>query len=294
MNVHTSPIGIFDSGLGGLSVAIEIEKALPNEQLLYAADSRFCPYGSRSEEEIRWRSMLIATALVERGAKALVIACNTATAFALEELRARCTVPVIGLEPALKPAVTISKTGRIGVLATPRTAGSARLQRLIDRYVAESSVLVVPAPGFVELVEEFEADSNKCDRLVTETVTPLIDGDVDSVVLGCTHYPFLRGAIQRAMGSEVTLVDSGAAIARRIQAVLGADRNLAGVEIPGSLEILTTGDASTVASVAGRLLGRKVQVRSLDLPIESPHSHYDASLPPKLSAAWTISVSAGA
>jgi len=292
MNVHTPPIGIFDSGLGGLSVAIEIEKALPNEQLLYAADSRFCPYGSRSEEEIRWRSLLIANALVERGAKLLVIACNTATAFALEALRTHFSVPIIGLEPALKPAVAMSRCGKVGVLATPRTASSTRLQRLIDRYGAETLVFVVPAPGFVQLVEEFSTDCNEIDRLVSNTVAPLIDGKVDSVVLGCTHYPFLRGAIQRAMGSDVTLVDSGAAIARRIATVLGAVNDLAGTEIPGSLEMLTTGDADSVAPVAAKLLGREVSVRSLDLPIEPPQSGYDASLPPKLSAAWTSSVSA--
>lgn len=278
--------------MGGLSVAIEIERALPNEHLLYAADSRFCPYGSRSEEEIRWRSLLIAQALVERGAKILVIACNTATAFALEALRTNFTIPIIGLEPALKPAVAMSRRGKVGVLATPRTAGSARLQRLIDLYGRESSIFVVPAPGFVELVEEFSTDCNEIDRLVSNTVAPLIAEEVDSVVLGCTHYPFLRRAIQQAMGSDVTLVDSGAAIARRIKTVLAAENELAEMEIPGSLEVLTTGDADSVAPVAAKLLGREVSVRTLDLPIEPPQSGYDASLPPKLSAAWTSSVSA--
>ena len=153
VNVQSGCIGIFDSGVGGLSVLSEIRRLAPEYDVRYVADTRFCPYGARPEHEIRDRSLLIGKTLVAHGARLLVVACNTASAAALEDLRARLPIPVIGLEPAVKPAVAATKSGRVGVFATPRTAASVRLARLIERFANEVEVRVVPAPTWVSLVE---------------------------------------------------------------------------------------------------------------------------------------------
>jgi glutamate racemase len=294
MNVHDAPIGIFDSGLGGLSVAIEVRRLLPRERLLYAADSLFCPYGNRTPEEIRWRSRTVADALVERGAKVLIVACNTATAFALDELRARFEIPIIGLEPAVKPAIELSQSGRIGVLATPRTSASARLHRLIERYATGQDVFIVPGHGLVELVEAGIIDETVIQDAVRPLIEPLIEEGVDTLVLGCTHYPFLRRAISDVAGSGLTLVDSGEAIARRTAAVLDLQNGHASNGIPGGLELLTTGDVETVSMIATRLLGEPVAAKRLALPTALDGQPPAAVAPPKLSAACTDSVSAGA
>lgn len=297
MNVQQAPIGVFDSGLGGLSVAIEVRKHLPGERLLYAADSRYCPYGTRTPEEIRWRTLLVASALVERGAKLLIVACNTATAVALEELRARFSIPVIGLEPAVKPAVALSKTRRIAVLATPRTAGSERLRRLIERFGRDAEVRAVPAPGLVELVEAGKLNGD-ARAAVRPLIEPLVRDGVDTVVLGCTHYPFLRDAIRAVGGEGLTLVDSGEAIARRAKALLDLHDAHADGTVPGGVDLLTTGDVGRVAAVAACLLAEPFTAAALPLPVGPSHSlkRYDpaAADEPKLSAAWTSSVSAGA
>ena len=269
MNVQDTPIGIFDSGLGGLSVALEVRRRLPAERLLYAADSRFCPYGTRTPEEIRWRSLLVAEALAERGAKLLIVACNTATAYALEALRATFSIPIIGMEPAVKPAVELSRNGRIGVLATPRTASSERLRLLIERYAATQDVRPVPAPGLVELVETGATDPAVARSAVAPLLEPLLRDGVDTLVLGCTHYPFLRTAIAAVAGEGITLVDSGDAIARRASALLDLHDAHARHGHPGGLELLTTGDVDQVGAVAARLLAEIVTVSHLPLP-ETP------------------------
>jgi glutamate racemase len=291
MNVQSAPIGIFDSGLGGLSVAREIRRLLPSEQLLYAADSRFCPYGVRSSEEIRWRSQLIAESLIERGAKLLVIACNTATAVALEELRSRFRVPVVGLEPAVKPAVGQSRNGRIAVLATSRTAESARLLSLIARYGGDTRIHVVPAPGLVELVEGGETTGPEIESFLRPMIEPLVDAGVDTIVLGCTHYPFVGSAIRSICGAGVSLIDSGSAIARRTRDLLTLHDLASQQPSWGRLRILTTGETERVAEVASRLLAEHVEAEWLDL---AGGMSYEAALEPKLSAAWTVSNSAGA
>lgn len=290
MNVHSAPIGVFDSGLGGLSVLREIRTTLPKESLIYAADSLYCPYGSRSEQEIRWRSLLIASALAERGAKLLVIACNTATAVALEALRDRFDLPIIGLEPAVKPAVAMSQRRRIGVLATPRTAASARLRRLIERYGDDAIVRIVPAPGLVELVESGSMREAQSTRLVRTLVEPLMADGVDTIVLGCTHYPFLREVIQEIVGDAVTLVDSGPAIARRTRELVEIHDMANKNDLPGELRILTTGEIESVTLLASSLLGEQVVAEHLPLD----ERRYALAESEKLSAAWTSSVSAGA
>lgn len=291
MNVRNAPIGIFDSGLGGLSVAIEVNRRLPNERLLYAADSRYCPYGNRTPEEIRWRTLLMTGALIERGVKALIIACNTATAVVLEELRDRFPVPIIGLEPAVKPAIELSRSDRIAVLATPRTAASERLQRLIQRYAGARDVVIVPGFGLVEVVEAGAADDQIAVETLRPLIAPLLDSGVDALVLGCTHYPFLKPAIRTIAGDTLALVDSGEAIARRTEFVLDLDGRRTERTIPGGIELMTTGDIAHVSWVASRLLSRPIAADLLSFAGEAQSAALELF---SSTATCTDSVSGGA
>ena len=259
-----APVGIFDSGIGGLSVAREIRRALPHEELLYLADSAYVPYGDRGDDEVRARTLAAGRWLQERGAKVLVVACNTASGAALELLRERLAIPVIGLEPAVKPAVAQSKSGRVGVMATVGTLRSARYARLIDNYANGSQVVSQPCPGLADLIEDGHLDDDVVRARMAEYTAPLTEAGVDVVVLGCTHYPFVREQIAAALGPGVQILDSGPAIARRTASVLREAGALA-AEGPGSLRLLTTGDAGEVAAVAARIWGGPLPVEHVDI-----------------------------
>ncbi len=259
-------IGMFDSGLGGLSVLRDVRAALPAEDILYYADSAYCPYGERDEAEIIARSALITRALLERGAKVVIVACNTATSVALMTLRATTDVPIIGLVPAVKPAVANSPGGRVGVLATPRTVEGRMLADLIAAHRGDARVVTVPAPGLADLVESGHVSGPLVDGLLHPLLAPLHAAQIDTLVLGCTHYPFLRRALTAHLGPEVHITDSGEAIARRASSVLaemGAGRQ-PGTDI-GSTHLLTSGDQDHVGTVAARLLGRSLPVERLTL-----------------------------
>jgi glutamate racemase len=270
MRNGTAPIGIFDSGLGGLSVAQEIRALLPGETVLYAADHAFCPYGVRSPEEIRARVLFIGRHLADQGAKLLVVACNTACAVALEDLRRTLPIPIIGVEPAVKPAVQSTRTGRVVVLATARTIASPRLSGLITRFAHDTVVYTVPAPALVELVEAGETSGVGVDVALWALLHPHLERHVDAVVLGCTHFPFLREAIERLVGPEVSVIDSGAAVARHTRDVLRQHGLLSGVDGNGAFEIASTGDSETVARIASNLLDAPIEVHALDAGIPEP------------------------
>lgn len=255
------PIGVFDSGLGGLSVLRDLRSLLPAEDVLYYADTAYCPYGLRSQEEIQVRCRLITALLMERGAKAIVVACNTASSMAITNLRQTFPdVNIIGLEPAVKPAVTLTRSGHVGVLATPRTVAGERLRWLIETHASGVKVHTVAAAGLVELVES----GILAGPAVTDSLRPLldsmIDAGVDVLVLGCTHYPFLRESIERYMGAGVPVIDSGLAIARRIRHVLDESGLLSSSVTAGSLELLTSANVSDVEPVASLLTGQPVTV----------------------------------
>jgi len=258
----TSPIGVFDSGLGGLSVAREVRRRLPHESILYLADSAYCPYGGRSIEEIQERSLAVTQALVERGAKLVVVACNTASGAAIETLRESFAIPIVGLEPAVKPAALSSVAGRIAVLATPATLKTARFNRLVDNHGAGVEVIKVECPGFVELVEMGEVNGNGALDAVARVLEPVRIAAADRVVLGCTHYPFLRGAIQEVLGSGVQILDSGTAVAKQVERVLRR-RGILAEEGVGGFQVLTTGDPATVYPIAERLWGEPLEVGEL-------------------------------
>lgn len=259
-----APVGVFDSGMGGLSVAREIRARLPHEEIVYLADSAYCPYGDRTVEEIRERTLACVGELVSRGAKTVVVACNTASGAALEELRATYGVPIVGVEPAVKPAAESTRRGSIGVLATVATLQTERFGRLVDRYAGHLEVAAVGCPGLAEMVESGTTEGAEVRARLEDLAAPIREAEADVVVLGCTHYPFLRPELEAVLGPEVRIIDSGAAVARQVERVLSEEGGLA-VRGPGGFHLLTTGDADEVRPVAERLLGRSVPVESVDV-----------------------------
>lgn len=216
----TAPIGIFDSGVGGISILREIRKALPHENLVYIADSKNAPYGDKSQAFIQQQSLKLAHFLIEQMAsKALVVACNTATTEAIRFLREHVTVPVVGVEPAIKPAAQISKNKTIGILATHRTINSQRLQALIDHYAAHCTVLCQACPGLVEAIEA-EHDERGTDTLIKRYTRDMIHQGIDTLVLGCTHYPFLSERIQAIVGQRTAILETGKPVAAQLQRIL--------------------------------------------------------------------------
>jgi glutamate racemase len=214
------PVGVFDSGIGGLSVLQEIHRLLPYENLIYVGDSAHAPYGDRSASYVRQRSLDIADFLLDQGVKAIVIACNTATAEAASLLRKTLDVPVIGLEPAIKPAAQLSKSGIIGVLATQRTINSERLLGLTERYASNKKVLAQACPGLVEQVEKGDLGSEATDTLLRKYIEPLLQKGADALILGCTHYPFLLPAIRKITGDSIEILETGRPVARHLNSIL--------------------------------------------------------------------------
>lgn len=214
-------IGIFDSGSGGMSVLKEILRVLPGERYIYYADNANCPYGEKSTEFITQRSKAITEELLSSGAQIIVIACNTATAAAIKTLREDWReVPFIGMEPAVKPATKESKTGVIGILATKSTLGAEKYRLTRDRFAGEMKVIEQPGEGFVELVENGQLEGEQTEKTVRRSLSPLLESGADTIVLGCTHYPFLLPVLQRNAGDGVKFIDPAPAVARRLVNVL--------------------------------------------------------------------------
>ena len=264
MNVHLAqPIGVFDSGLGGLSVVRQLRAVLPRESILYAADSHFCPYGERSLDEIRSRSLTMVGHLVESGAKMVIVACNTASAASIEVLRATFPIPIVAMEPAVKPAVPLTVTGKIAVFATPNTARSARLHNLISRYGAGLDIRAVAVPGLADRVEAGETDGPNVRSLLVDLISAQVGDGVDVIVLGCTHYPFASAVVENIAGPDVRIIDSGNAVARRARDVLMTRGELAGIGVCSTLSMVTTGALDAVQRITAKLLGENVQLTRL-------------------------------
>ncbi len=265
---NNQPIGMFDSGLGGLSVLRDIRALMPNEDIRYYADNAYCPYGLRSREQIQERSRLISGLLLDQGAKAIVVACNTASSMAIDDLRASFPETLfVGLEPAVKPAARLTKTGKVGVLATPRTVAGERLRWLIETHAGGIEVRSVAAAGLVELVEAGTLTGSAVTNALRPLLDPMIEAEVDVIVLGCTHYPFLRADIEAYMGPGVPVIDSGAAIARRTKHVLGDAELLSGDSEPGKLVLMTSATVAEIEPVAQMLMSELVSVESV--PVDS-------------------------
>ena len=257
------PVGVLDSGVGGVSILREIRAILPLEDLLYVADSGHAPYGERSEAFIEARVTAIVEFLIAQAAKAVVVACNTATGVAVDTLRSRFQIPIVAIEPALKPAAAMTRTRRVGVLATHRTLESEKFARLRARYAADVEVMIQPCPGLAEQVERGDFDSGATRRLVEAYVQPLIEKGVDTLVLGCTHYPFLQPIIRDVAGNGVTIVDPGDAVARELKRQLERQGVTNEGGAPGRVEFVTSGEPDAVRPVIEELWKEPVTVTFL-------------------------------
>jgi glutamate racemase len=257
----SNAIGVFDSGVGGLSVLRAIRSALPNEDLVYVADSGHAPYGDQTEAHITQRTLTVGQWLAAQGVKAITIACNTATVVAARDLREQTHLPVVAIEPAIKPAVLMTRSGVIGVLATRQTVQSESVARLCAQHGEGKRILLQACPGWVELVEQAELHSSRTDALLRQFIEPLLAQGADTLVLGCTHYPFLSASIQAITGQDVILVDPAEAVARelvrRLTQTLPTQASL-----PGTTRFFTTGDVKNVQQVVAHLWGHEAEVEA--------------------------------
>jgi glutamate racemase len=254
------PVGVFDSGVGGISVLQHIHGLLPHEQLLYVADSRYAPYGSKTPQEIQSRCFEIADFLIAKGVKAIVVACNTATAAAIDMMREKYSLPIIGMEPAVKPAAEASRNGVIGVLATVGTLKSAQFAGLLESYGRNVKVVTQGCIGLVECIERGELSTDNTFDLLKQYCQPLLDEGADTIVLGCTHYPFVKPLIQQIVGDGVTLIDTGAAVAKHLQKRLAALDLLTQQHKVGTVRFWTNSQATDAKQVIEALWGKSAVV----------------------------------
>jgi len=257
----SAPIGVFDSGVGGLTILREIRNALPREDLIYVADAGHLPYGDKSLDFVRGRAFALTEFLVASGAKALVVACNTATAAAIDPLRERYDLPFVGVEPAVKPAAAESRTGIIGVLATSATLKSARYASLVTRFAQGRQVLEQPCAGLADHIEQGRLDDAATEDLVRRFVAPLLAAGADTIVLGCTHYPLIAHIVRRIAGPQVQVVENGTAVARELSRQLAA-RSTLRAEGSGGEAFWASGTLDDIAGAVGRLWG-PANVRAL-------------------------------
>lgn len=252
---NRNPVGLFDSGVGGLTVMKEMRKILPFEDLIYVADSAHCPYGFKEPSQIRTRALAICDFLLSKNVKMIVIASNTTSTAALDLVRNRYHIPIVGMEPAVKPAVAITRNGKIGILATEVTISGERLSSLVRRFANGVEVFTQPCPGLVEAVEEGRVEEPATRELLSRYLTPLLANGVDTVVLGCTHYPHLKHLVESIVGPEVKVIETGRAVARRAAQLLEQMNILNDHSEPGQEFFYTTGDPEQVEPVVRRLWG---------------------------------------
>jgi len=249
-----APIGMFDSGAGGLSVLAEIRRLLPGERIIYFADTAYFPYGSRSREEILARSEHVVRELLARGAKLIVVACNTATSAAIGRLRDDFAVPLVGMEPALKPAADRTSRGAVALLVTPGTARGEKLAGLIDRHGRGVEVHVIEAPGLADAVEAGKVEAPETMALVRRYAAEVRARGADVLALGCTHYAFLRAAFERELGSGTAVIEPSEAVARQVARILDERKLRRQAAGGGVVEYVCSGDETAFARVRSLLI----------------------------------------
>ena len=264
MTTAAAAIGVFDSGVGGLSVLQHIRQLLPDERLIYIADSAHVPYGDKPKHIIQQRSHTLTRFLISQGADAIVVACNTATAAAVASLRSQFSIPIVGMEPAVKPAVAATRCGRVGVLATVGTLASARFAALLERYAGEVEIITQGCPGLVEQVERGDLSGSETRALIARYTAPLLARGVDTLILGCTHYPFLAPLIREVVGADIMLVDTGNAVARQLQQRMRSELSERTASFADT-EFWTSGDAAQAASILSALWQGNVFVEPVSL-----------------------------
>ncbi len=258
------PIGIFDSGVGGLSILLEIKNLLPAESFIFLADQAYVPYGGKTKEQLLDRVTKLLEFFTTKDVKAVVAACNTATVYTIEEMRQKFASPLIGTVPVVKTLANISQTRTAAVFSTPATAKSTYLDGLIEKFAPDMEIIKVGGSNLEELVEDGAIDSQAVKDVLQIELPPLIARHVDAIALGCTHYPFLRQQIREIVGLGVKIIDSGGAVARRVQAVLNQEHLIASERGPDSY--YTTGDAARFQRVAEKLMDTAISnVHHIDL-----------------------------
>jgi glutamate racemase len=254
------PIGVFDSGLGGLTVLRSLFDLVPDEPIVYFGDTGRFPYGPKPADEVRRYAIEIGELLVERGARLIVVACNSAAAAALDVLQRQLPVPVVGvIEPGIRAARRATRTGRVGVIGTVGTVASGAYQRVAAGLAADVELTCVACPGFVEFVEAGDVDSEQVHVLAERLLAPVLEAEVDTLVLGCTHYPLLARTIGDVMGRDVVLVSSADETAFSVRELLGVDRSGPGTAPPAPHTFLTSGDVATFRHLGVRFLGPEVE-----------------------------------
>ena len=252
-------VGIMDSGVGGLSVLREIRKLLPKEHYIYYSDMAYCPYGKKPPELIIARCRKIVKLMLSKGVNLMVIACNTATAVVINTLRNEFDIPFVGMVPALKPAVSLTRSGVVGVLATQGTLKSRSYLQLKNSLQDGVKIVDKEGKGFVELVENCELEGTRAEQIVGQSLRPLLDAGADNIVLGCTHYPFLLNVLEQIAGKDVSFINPAPAVARRVKEVLGEQKISQDPQIPG-MELLSSGELDTLISQYKYLIGRDLVV----------------------------------
>jgi glutamate racemase len=261
----SSPIGIFDSGVGGLSVLRAIRAQMPEESVLYFGDQGHIPYGPRPMEQIRDFSEAITNFLLEQDAKLIVVACNTASAAALKYLRERFPdVSFVGMEPAVKPAAEHTQTGRVGVLATPATFQGALYASVVERFANGVQLFQHTCPGLVQEIEQGNLDGEVTRQILEDALLPMLEKNIDTVVLGCTHYPFVIPLIQQIVGENVRVIDPAPSVAKQVRRVLEAQGMKNGSEVQGDVRFYTSGHAEELESLLPMLLGEPGNVEKVE------------------------------
>ncbi|HSN94437.1 MAG TPA: glutamate racemase [Anaerolineaceae bacterium] len=264
MAKHSEPIGIYDSGVGGLSVLREIQAQLPHENLVYFGDQINCPYGSRSKSELQDLAEAVIHFLLEKKIKLLVIACNTASAASLKEMRLRFPdLPIVGMEPAVKPAANQTHSGKVGVLATPSTFSGELYASVIERFAQDVEIFESTCPGLVAQIEIGALDSPETLAILKEAVEPMVQQGADTLVMGCTHYPFVIPQITRIAGPDVVVIDPAPAVARQVERVLESHDLLSTSKGKGKTEYFTSADPQAFDKVAKLLIGKDASSQRL-------------------------------
>ncbi|WP_339624838.1 glutamate racemase [uncultured Winogradskyella sp.] len=247
--MSNQPIGIFDSGIGGTSIFKEINALLPNESIIYLADSKNAPYGNKSESEILQLSIKNTELLIKKGCKIIVVACNTATTNAISFLRSHYTIPFIGIEPAIKPAALNTKSKAIGILATKGTLSSDLFHKTLDLYTNQIKVIEQIGEGIVPLIESGKLDSKAMRDLLQLYLKPMLMADIDYLVLGCTHYPYLIPMLTNMLPKHVKIIDSGLAVAKQTKAILETKGLLNVITNTSSIKLLSNGSIEILNAI---------------------------------------------
>ncbi len=257
MDNKNRPIGFFDSGVGGLSVMKEAIQVMPNENYIYFGDSKNAPYGVKSVEEVRDLTFKAVEFLLNKGVKGIAIACNTATSAAVADLRKIYPdLPLVGIEPALKPAVELNKDGNILIMATSMTLKEEKFNRLMNRYKDRASIIPVPCPGLVEFIESGKLDGKEVEEYLFEKVNTYNGGKIASIVLGCTHYPFIKDTLVKIIGKDITIIDGGLGTAKELRRRLREKNLLTESKENGTIEIINSSNKNEVIDLSYRLLNK--------------------------------------